>query len=112
MRRRFIETVLLVVILTFRTCKALALLQTPSSIQAMMNEVATCMRSARTDGLSCGTIDIPLPVTGGTELDDWPGGIQQKYSTILPLLQVTMKALNFDSSAIQETKFIGTSSAI
>jgi len=48
---------------------------------------------------------IPFCDTG-TELDDWPGGIKQKYSTLLPLLAELMKELNFSSEAMAERRFL------
>lgn len=45
-------------------------LETPESIEAMMMEVATSVSSIASDSVKLALVDVPLPVTGGTELDD------------------------------------------
>jgi len=72
----------------------------------MMKEAALSIISARENGLQFGRIDVPIPVTAGTELDDWPGGIKQKYSTLLPMLGELMKELNFSAEAMAERRFL------
>lgn len=77
-----------------------SLLRTPPSIAAMMGEVASSIRAAKDSDsnplpLPIALVELPLPVTGGTELDDWPGGIKQKYATLVPMLKETMKQLAF-----------------
>ena len=52
-------------------------------------------------------VEVPLPITGGTELDDWPGGIGQKYMTLRPMAGEMMKIMNFSAEAISEKKFLG-----
>ena len=49
---------------------------------------------------------VPLPITGGTELDDWPGGIGQKYETLRPMLQETLRSLEFTDEQIKSRKFM------
>jgi Domain of unknown function (DUF1995) len=73
----------------------------------MMRDVATAISEARNAGVKLGLVDVPLPVTGGTELDDWPGGIKQKYSTLYPMIVETMKALNFTPSSIKKREYLG-----
>ena len=48
-----------------------------------------------------------MPITGGTELDDWPGGIGQKYVTLRPLAAEMMRIMNFTSEAISQKSFLG-----
>ena len=63
-------------------------LQIPTSIKTMMQFAGESIRKVREEQLvednmtKVCTVDVPLPVTGGTELDDWPGGIKQKYSIL------------------------------
>jgi hypothetical protein len=83
-----------------------SVLKTPESVAKMMKEAAMGVANARQDKILLGRIDIPLPVTGGTELDDWPGGIKQKFSTLLPMLSETMRALNFTSIAMNERAYV------
>lgn len=46
-------------------------------------------------------------MVGGTELDDWPGGIKQKYATLYPMIAETMRALNFNPSEISKREYLG-----
>eukprot|EP01036_Dinobryon_divergens_P029055 gene29055-38107_t len=72
-----------------------------------MKEVSACVLLAKRDNIRAVLVEIPLPVTGGTELDDWPGGIKQKYSTLRPMLVETMKSLGFSDTAIAARKYLG-----
>ena len=78
----------------------------PQSIAEMMRDVATAVAAARDANVPYGLVDVPLPVTGGTELDDWPGGIKQKYSTLYPMVMETMKALNFSAEAMKKREYL------
>ena len=42
-------------------------LKTPDTIFQMMNHVAKAIYNAKSDNISTMLVDIPLPVTGGTE---------------------------------------------
>ena len=87
-------------------------LETPSTISDMMYRVAQGIKEAKEKNIYLALVDIPLPVTGGTELDDWPGGIQQKYSVIRPMLAETMKCLNFSQTSIKESSFLYEEDAV
>ena len=79
----------------------------PASIGDMMYDIAVAIERARdNEDVKVGLVDLPIPVTGGTELDDWPGGIRQKYNVLYPMLVETMKALNFTSEAIRKREFL------
>ena len=82
-------------------------LKTPDTIFQMMNHVAKAIYNAKSDNISTMLVDIPLPVTGGTEWDDWPGGIKQKYSTLYPMLIETMKTLQFRQTEISKREYLG-----
>lgn len=45
--------------------------------------------------------------TGGTELDDWPGGIKQKYLTMRPMVAEMLKVMGWSKDAIAQKNFIG-----
>lgn len=83
-----------------------SVLKTPDSIAGMMKEVAVGIANAQADQIPLTRVQVPLPVTGGTELDDWPGGIRQKYATLRPMLLETMKALNFTKNEMEERKYV------
>lgn len=82
-------------------------LKTPDTIFQMMNQIAKAIYNAKSENISTMLVDIPLPVTGGTELDDWPGGIKQKYSTLYPMLIETMKTLQFKQTEINKREYLG-----
>mmetsp|Transcript_34936 Transcript_34936/g.69831 ORF Transcript_34936/g.69831 Transcript_34936/m.69831 type:complete len:314 (+) Transcript_34936:31-972(+) len=84
-------------------------ISTPVSILDMMQDAGKSVAAGVDAGLKRMAIEIPLPVTGGTELDDWPGGIKQKYSVLKPMLAETLKLLNFTDSEIQQQEFLGIS---
>jgi hypothetical protein len=44
---------------------------------------------------------------GGTELDDWPGGIKQKYLTLYPMIIETMKELKFSPEEMKKREYMG-----
>ena len=83
------------------------ILNTPENILVMMKEVSVGVSEAKRDNIRAVLVEIPLPITGGTELDDWPGGIKQKYSTLRPMLIETMKSLGFSATAIAARKYLG-----
>eukprot|EP00596_Hydrurales_sp_CCMP1899_P005903 CAMPEP_0119048302 /NCGR_PEP_ID=MMETSP1177-20130426/58195_1 /TAXON_ID=2985 /ORGANISM="Ochromonas sp, Strain CCMP1899" /LENGTH=229 /DNA_ID=CAMNT_0007024005 /DNA_START=241 /DNA_END=930 /DNA_ORIENTATION=+ len=72
-----------------------------------MKDVATAIIAARDAGVSLALVDVPVPVTGGTELDDWPGGIKQKYLTLYPMIIETMKELKFSEVEIKKREYMG-----
>ena len=82
-------------------------LRIPSSIQSMMVELAESMIAAKNSGIQVALAEVPLPVTGGTELDDWPGGIRQKYGTLSMMLLETMRRLDFNPTEMRRREFLG-----
>lgn len=102
------------------------ILKTPVSMMAMMVEISEAAIAARSSGVGVGFVDFPVPVTGGTELDEWPGdapksstaiasltisrlagGIKQKYSVLRPILIELMKLLNFTSVEYSARNYLG-----
>lgn len=79
---------------------------TPPTIEAMMLNVGKSIAAFAEANSGVGIVELPLPVTGGTELDDWPGGIKQKYSTLRPMLKVAFQFLNFSADAINAQEFM------
>jgi len=82
-------------------------LSLPQSISSMMNEAAVSVLEARRAKLPLTLVDVPLPVTGGTEIDDWPGGIRQKYNTLIPMITEMMTYLKFPKEAIKKREYLG-----
>ena len=88
----------------------MTLLRKPESIQAMMMEAGrSVLAYAKEEGDAtkiCG-VEVPIPVTGGTELDDWPGGIKQKYSVLRSMIIEMMKEMNFTTAEMETKNFLG-----
>lgn len=72
----------------------------------MMEEVASAITAAKGDSKRVVRIEVPIPVTGGTELDDWPGGIRQKFFVLEPMISETLKKLGFSADEIKKRTFI------
>lgn len=89
-------------------------LSTPATIDSMMVEVGNAVAAFQANPSSSrvGIVELPLPVTGGTELDDWPGGIRQKAQTLSLMLPSTFTTLNFSSSARSISTFLNGESGV
>jgi hypothetical protein len=74
-------------------------LATPPTVEAMMAEAgrAAALFSRQTSGRKIGIIEFPLPATGATELDEWPGGIRQKGVVLSSILSPLFRELNFST---------------
>jgi len=83
------------------------MLKTPETLQEMMVDAANAVSSAMGQGVKRISVEVPLPITGGTELDDWPGGIKQKYGTLRPMVGEMMKVLNFTREEMEAKNFLG-----
>ena len=95
---------------TPRASLAMALLKRPESIQAMMAEAGRSVIAYAKEGgdeTKICSVEVPIPVTGGTELDDWPGGIRQKYSVLRSMTMEMMKVMNFTTSEMEVRNFLG-----
>jgi hypothetical protein len=79
----------------------------PQSIAEMMRDAGHSVSKGLNSGLKLMAVEVPLPITGGTELDDWPGGIGQKYMALRPMSAEMMKVMNFSTDAISSKKFMG-----
>lgn len=88
-------------------------IDTPQSIGAMMKAVGVSIASAYNDMIlnsnsnNVCLVDIPIPAVGSTELDEWPGGIRQKYSVLLPMITEMMTHLNFTADQRKQSNFLG-----
>ena len=82
-------------------------IRTPGSIADMMNDAAAGAAAAVADDERRVVVEIPLPITGGTELDDWPGGIGQKYETLRQMVPGMLKTLGFSAEQIATRVFLG-----
>eukprot|EP00899_Mesostigma_viride_P008058 jgi/Mesvir1/17253/Mv07663-RA.1 len=51
-------------------------------------------------------VDLLLPLIGATDLDDWPGGIQQQFKAIQPMVNSLMVGLLGDDQAASLNNYI------
>jgi len=89
-------------------------LATPPTIDAMMVEVGKAILAFAESPTPSrvGIVDLPLPVTGGTELDDWPGGIKQKFSVLRSMLPSTLKTLDPTSTSTAPLGYLNGESGV
>jgi hypothetical protein len=80
---------------------------TTESIAEMMQDAGKAVAQAVQDGKRRINVEVPLPITGGTELDDWPGGIGQKYTTLRPMVAEMLRILQFSRDEIAAKNFLG-----
>mmetsp|Transcript_15529 Transcript_15529/g.40161 ORF Transcript_15529/g.40161 Transcript_15529/m.40161 type:complete len:325 (-) Transcript_15529:184-1158(-) len=60
--------------------------------QTAQQALAAC-KLAYADGIRRQRVELLLPLIGATDLDDWPGGIQQQFKAVLPMVEKIMKGL-------------------
>eukprot|EP00210_Caulerpa_lentillifera_P002215 g2129.t1 len=59
----------------------------PESPEDAADQAVQASRVAWQEGIKKQRIDFLPPLTGATDLDDWPGGIRQMFSAILPSVE-------------------------
>lgn len=60
--------------------------------QTAQQALAACRRAFEA-GILRQRVELLLPLIGATDLDDWPGGIQQQFKAVLPMVETIMKGL-------------------
>ena len=65
----------------------------PTSVDDQIRQASAALRRASADGRHRHSIRLLLPVIGGTELDDWPGGARQMMEAAYPLMQRVLENL-------------------
>jgi len=88
-------------VLPRRTCRVLASStqgQTntptfPKSPERQMQEAVNSVLAAWKNGAKCQRVEILLPLIGATDLDDWPGGIQQQFKAAQPLVETLLRGI-------------------
>lgn len=63
-----------------------------SSEEQVEQAVASILRAFR-DGCAVQRVEILLPLIGATELDDWPGGVQQQLKAATPIVEALLREL-------------------
>ena len=65
----------------------------PTSVDDQIRQASAALSRASADGRHRHSIRLLLPVIGGTELDDWPGGARQMMEAAYPLMQNVLENL-------------------
>eukprot|EP00250_Pteridium_aquilinum_P034650 c7880_g1_i1 orf=136-1098(-) len=58
----------------------------PSTVEESIEQALSACKQARRDGLTRLQLELLLPLIGATDLDDWPGGIQQQFKAAMPVV--------------------------
>ena len=82
--------------------------QAALGVSRVITQNLAAIREQRSEALKFYEVVIPIPVTGGTELDDFPGGIKQKYMTLLPLIRYILQLLSFKDQVVNSSQFFGS----
>jgi len=65
----------------------------PKSPREQVGQAAEAVRRAAADGNKQLAIEFTLPLIGATDLDDWPGGIQQQFKAAAPLVEEILRSV-------------------
>eukprot|EP00963_Diacronema_lutheri_P010348 scaffold1019_cov338-Pavlova_lutheri.AAC.25 len=68
----------------------------PEQPEIQVSQAVGAVRRAWEEGNGKQTVELLLPVTGATELDDWPGGIKQQFRAAQPMVEGILKELKKD----------------
>ncbi|KAL2632410.1 hypothetical protein R1flu_017096 [Riccia fluitans] len=89
----------------------------PSTLEESIDQARTASRQAIKDGVKRLQLEVPLPLIGATDLDDWPGGIQQQFKAAGPVVTSLLNGLvdsdsykqasDYRSSIIDEGDAVG-----
>jgi Domain of unknown function (DUF1995) len=64
----------------------------PTSVEDQVRQAAESLKRATADGFYRHSIRLLLPLSGATELDDWPGGARQQMEAACPLMENILKS--------------------
>ncbi|KAK9810156.1 hypothetical protein WJX72_005755 [[Myrmecia] bisecta] len=64
--------------------------QNPSQVSEQALEA---VKRALDDGITRQRLELLLPLTGATDLDDWPGGVRQQFKAVLPMVESILRRL-------------------
>ncbi|CAK9207812.1 unnamed protein product [Sphagnum jensenii] len=65
----------------------------PGTVEESIDQARQACREAIKDGKTRLQLELLLPLIGATDLDDWPGGIQQQYKAAAPLVSSLLTGL-------------------
>ncbi|GBG77440.1 hypothetical protein CBR_g23889 [Chara braunii] len=74
----------------------------PRTSQESVDQAIGACKAAIADGLTRLQVEILLPLIGPTDLDDWPGGIQQQFRAAEPIVESLLQGLTSGSGRKEE----------
>lgn len=77
----------------------------PVTIEESVEQAQFACKQAQRDGLRRLQLELLLPLIGATDLDDWPGGIQQQFKAAGPVVSALLKGLIDMNDLSQENAF-------
>eukprot|EP00741_Cyanophora_paradoxa_P018670 tig00021073_g18020.t1 len=66
----------------------------PSTLDQTIAQAKKALRADLDAGATRLLVDVPLPLIGKTDLDDWPGGIGQQFIALAPIQKQLASALS------------------
>lgn len=74
----------------------------PLTVEESIEQAVSACKQARRDGLTRLQLELLLPLIGATDLDDWPGGIQQQFKAATPVVSTLLEGLIDTQELAQE----------
>eukprot|EP00892_Ulva_mutabilis_P009903 jgi/Ulvmu1/7285/UM035_0073.1 len=68
----------------------------PSGPEATVRQASMAVALGRSKGVKRQILELPWPLSGASELDDWPGGIMQEYNTAKPIVEQLLRSVGKD----------------
>ena len=65
----------------------------PISPGDQADQAAAAILAAHADGATRVRVELLLPITGATDLDDWPGGVRMQAKAAMPLVERLLAAV-------------------
>ena len=75
-------------------------LRLPISPGDQADQAAAAVLAAHAAGATRVRVDLLLPITGATDLDDWPGGVRMQAKAAMPLVERLLAAVRRGSPAL------------
>ncbi|GLJ51696.1 hypothetical protein SUGI_1098740 [Cryptomeria japonica] len=77
----------------------------PVTLEESVNQAKLACRYAIKDGLTRLQLEVLLPLIGATDLDDWPGGIQQQFKAAMPVVSSLLNGLIEGEAAADDSAY-------
>uniref|UniRef100_A0A0D6QZW1 DUF1995 domain-containing protein n=1 Tax=Araucaria cunninghamii TaxID=56994 RepID=A0A0D6QZW1_ARACU len=77
----------------------------PTTLEESINQAKLACRYAIEDGSTRLQLEFLLPLIGATDLDDWPGGIQQQFKAAVPVVSSLLNGIIEDEAAAADNSY-------